>query len=200
MGTPLHEDLVVLYVDVQTGFLDGMRGDRVRMEARLVRLARLARWLDVPAVVTFERPRAVKGDLPAALRDALPEGTERVPKSTFDAMGESALPALLDEHGRRTVAVAGSETDVCVLLTVEGLLAAGYRVHLLEDCVFTSCARPDAAIARMRAAGAVPTTLKTLAFELTATVDREAWPEAWRERLTDDPALFPEPEDLTPEM
>lgn len=200
MSRPLHEDLVVLLVDAQHGFLDVMCGDRARLEARLVRLARLAHWLDLPVAATHESPRAAKGDLPDALQAALGEGTERIRKTTFDAMAEPALPALLGRLGRSTVAVAGAETDVCVLLTVQGLLAAGYRVHLLEDCLFTSTPDPSAALARMRAAGAVPTTLKTLLFELTATVDREAWPAPWRERLKADPMLFPEPDDLAPEL
>ena len=44
----------------------------------------------------------------------------------------------------------------------------------------------------MEAAGAIPTTFKTFAYEITATVDRTQWPAAWRERA----ALFPPPEDL----
>ena len=100
--------------------------------------------------------------------------------------------------GRRTVAVAGSETDVCVLFTVLGLLRNGYRVLLLEDCLFTSEPDPGAALARMRAAGAIPCTFKTLAYELTSTVDRSAWPATWVERLAAHPDWFRPPEDLPP--
>ena len=48
----------------------------------------------------------------------------------------------------------------------------------------------------MYAAGATPTTVKTLSYQLTETVDRAAWPARWRERLAARPELFPPPEDL----
>ncbi len=196
MGDPLHEELVLLLVDVQTAFLDAMVGDRARLETKLAKLVKLAALMDLPVVATLERPIESKGEPP----DGLAPTARRIEKASFNAMAEPSLPAWLEETGRKAVAVAGAETDVCVLLTVEGLLAAGYRVHLLEDCVFSSTADVSAALGRMRQAGAVPTTLKTLAFELTGTVDRDAWPTAWRDALAADPSLFPEPDDLAPEL
>jgi nicotinamidase-related amidase len=183
---------------VQVGFLATMHARREAMLRRLVRLARLAGWLGIPTIATAEEPVSAKGGLPAELAAALPAGCAVHAKRSFDAMAEEGVAAALEALGRRTVAVAGCETDVCVLLTVEGLRRAGYGVHLLEDCVFSSTPDCGPAIARMRAAGAVPTTLKTLAFELTATVDRGAWPAAWREGLAADPTLFPAEDDLAP--
>ena len=197
---PLHSDLTVLLVDAQAGFFDVMHGDAEAMLARLARLVRLADWLDLPVVATVEAPRQTQGAFPQALHQALPAGTHILEKHTFDATAAPAVADALAAIGRGTIAVAGSETDVCVLLTVEGLLRTGYRVHLLEDCVFSSTPHPETALARMRHAGATATSVKTLMFELTGTVDRSRWPRAWRERLARAPDVWPCPEDLATDL
>ena len=196
---PLHEDLALLLIDVQAGFLELGSGSEALVE-RLVRLMHVAELLALPVIATREVPIEAKGDLPKALAEALPAHALLLTKATFNALGEPTVRRALTSLGRKTVAVAGGETDVCVVLTVLALREAGYEVFLLEDCLFTATEDPGAAVARMRTAGAVPTTLKTLAFELTETVDRTRWPEAWRERLAERPHLFPPPEDLAPDL
>ena len=56
----------------------------------------------------------------------------------------SVPPAAL----RRQIAVAGAETDVCILQSTLGLLEAGYEVFLLEDCLSTTEASPGPALRR----------------------------------------------------
>lgn len=192
----LAMDSLVLLVDVQPAFLAVMHGDAEPVLARIEGLLRLARLADLPVFATLERPVGAKGALPERVEAAMPESARRFEKSTFDCMGEPAIRAALASSGWGTVALAGAETDVCVLQSVLGLLSAGYDVRLLEDCVFTSDVDPGAALRRMERAGAIPCTFKSFAYEVTATVDRARWPEAWRQRLAADPGLFPPPEDL----
>ena len=151
--------------------------------ARLERLLMFWRMVSMPVVATFEQD---KGELPKGLE--LPPQTQRFEKAHFDANREAAIREALSAH--KSWAVAGAETDVCVLQSVLGLLAHGHEVRLLEDCLFSSEANPEPAIARMRAPGAIPCTFKTLAYEIVGTVDRATWPAEW------DQGLFPPPEDL----
>ena len=147
----LSADLTVLLVDVQQGFLDLQCGDDGETcLARYVRLLRFADWLSLPVIATLERPVETKGAFPDALEAALPTNAERFEKSTFDCLGEPAISEALEAKKRRTVAVAGGETDVCVLLTVLSLLRNGYRVHVLEDCLYTSTVDPSAQPAPFR--------------------------------------------------
>lgn len=194
----LHESLALLVIDAQTSFLDQTPAPVGPVVARLERLLRFAEMTDVPAIATIERPVDEKGGLDRRLLAVLPPGTPVLEKSTFSCLREPAVREALDMLGRTSVVVAGGETDVCVLQTVLDLLAGGFEVRLVEDALFTSEPDPGAAIARMRAAGAIPCTYKTLAYEVTGTVDRTAWPPEWRERLAACPELFPDPEDLPP--
>jgi nicotinamidase-related amidase len=185
-------DIALLLVDVQPEFLGSMAGAPGPLLARLEALLRLADMVAMPVIATRERPVDRKGDLPERLRGALPAGAQVLDKSLFDATEEAPVRAALEATGCRTVAVAGAETDVCVLQTVLGLLRRGNEVELLEDCLFSSEPHPEPAIARMRLAGALPSTYKSFAYSITRTVDRTAWPTGWRQ------ALFADPEDLPP--
>lgn len=199
MSRPLHADTAILLVDAQTTFLDAMHGSPGPVLIRLERLLKFAQLLELPVIATVERPVADKGGLPAPLREAMPDNAATFEKSTFDAMSETTIRAAVGSTGRRHIAVAGAETDVCVLLTVLALRAEGYDVFLLRDCVCSSTQDVDPALERMGGAGAIPTTLKTFCYELTGAV-QDAWPQAWRERLAERPDLFPPPEDLPPRV
>ncbi len=197
MGAPLHEDTAVLLIDAQTSFVEGMHGEPEPQLLRLERLLKFAQLLELPVLATLEQPVAQKGGLPGRLQAALPESALSLEKAAFNCMAQDAIRAAIEGLGRRHIAVAGSETDVCVLFSVLALREAGYGVFLLQDCLFSSEPRPDEALERMRATGAIPTTLKTFCYELTGTV-QVAWPERWRQRLAERPDLFPPPEDLPP--
>ncbi|MFQ5844329.1 MAG: isochorismatase family protein [Planctomycetota bacterium] len=194
MGCALHRDTAVLLVDAQTYFLERMHGAKEPVLARLERLLMLCDMLDLPVIATLEEPVETKGGLPERLQSAMPAGARCFVKASFDSLADEPVRTALAGLGRRHVAVAGAETDVCVLQSVLALLATDYRVFLLEDCLFSSEADPRPTLERMVRAGAAPCTFKTLAYELTGTVDSRRWPGAWRERSH----LFPPPEELPP--
>jgi len=176
--TPLTmqaEDLAILVVDVQPYFLDGwMAGASEPLLARLEYLLGLATVYDLQCVATFEQPVAKKGRLPERLEPFFPAHGERYTKSSFDCCGEPAIREALARLGRRQFAVAGGETDVCVLQSVLGLIGEGYQVFLLEDCLFSSEPQVGPAIRRMEQAGVVPSTVKTLGYELQRSVAAES--------------------------
>jgi nicotinamidase-related amidase len=174
----------VLVIDVQPFFLDvGFPDGGPVLESLLVRLEHLlmlADWMDLPTLTTFEIPTAENGGLPDRLDAVFPAGGIRLEKDFYGAMSQPGIPEAVRGLGVEQIAVSGAETDVCVLQTTLGLLDAGYEVFLLEDCLFTTEAEPGPALRRMYTAGAVPCTLKTLAYELTGCVSGTPWyPDGW---------------------
>ncbi len=192
---PSH--LGILLVDVQPLFWDQMHGPREPVMARIEHLLLLAGCFDLPLVATFEHPTERKGWLPERLEAAFPAHGQRLVKRTFDCCSENTVREALARLGREQLAVAGAETDVCILQSVLGLLRMGYQVFLLEDCLFTSEPHPGPAIDRLVQAGAIPCTYKSLYYELTQTVERSAWPAGWQARLEAAGRLGP-PEALPP--
>jgi nicotinamidase-related amidase len=193
--TVQRDDLAILVIDVQPYFLDGwMAGASKPLLARLRHLFGLATAYEVPLIATFEQPVDKKGWLPEKLEEAFPAHGRKMTKETFNCCGESEIRSALSELGRSQFAVAGAETDVCVLQSVLGLIGKGYQVFLLEDCLFSSESQTGPALRRMERAGVIPTTVKTLAYELRLSVTRPPEKILLQERGVD--LALGDPEDL----
>ena len=111
-------------------------------------------------------------------------------KDFFDVTKEKDIERYIGRLKRKQVIVAGCETDVCILQSCLGLLDLGYEVYLVEDLLFSSSRRIDAAIARMQAEGVVFLTYKILYYELLEAVEGARL----RDRVLD--PLRPFPDDL----
>src|SRR5215216_7699986 len=191
------DDLAIVVIDVQPYFLDGwMAGGSEPLLTRLEFLFALATVYEVPFLATFEQPIEKKGWLPERLESFFPAHGQRHTKQTFNCCGEPSILEAIRGLDRGQIAVAGGETDVCVLQSVLGLIKAGQQIFLLEDALFSSEPNTGPAIRRMESAGAVPSTLKMLNYELRRSV---AEPRAERVFPERSPGLtLPEPERFPP--
>jgi len=171
----------VLFVDVQPVFLDWMHGSKEPLLVRFERLLMLADWLKLPLIATFEHPVETKGWLPERLEKVFPAHGQRFVKKTFNCCSETSIVEAIKGVGIRQMAVAGCETDVCILQSTLGLMNMGLQIFLLEDCVFTSEHHARPALDRMYGAGVIPSTLKSFFYELMRTVE-EALPAEWESR------------------
>ena len=188
-------DLAIVVIDVQPGFLEGwMTGSPEPILVRLEYLLGLATVFDLPCLATFEQPVESNGWLPERLERFFPGHGQRYTKQTFNCCSEPPILAALAEMNRPQIAVAGCETDVCVLQSVLGMIAAGYQVFLLEDTLFSSEPHTGPAIRRMEAAGAIPSTVKTLSYELRRSVAAPGPRTTLQERFPE--LQLPRPEDF----
>jgi isochorismate hydrolase len=159
-------------IDVQDFFLAqlGNRTLRTRIETNLLNFARLLAYFRIPMVATLERPVFRKGRVPQRLK-RLGETAQVFEKDYFDLTREKKIVDHLARLKRTQAIVTGCETDVCVLQSCLGLLDLGHEVFVVEDLLFSSARNVDAAIARMKAEGAVFLSYKTLFYELIAAVE-----------------------------
>ena len=192
------EKIGVLLIDVQPAFLDSMYGQKEPIILRLERLLMLTDLLKLPLIATFEHPTEMKGLLPERLERTFPVHGQKFVKKTFNACSDARVNQEIRSLSVNQFALAGSETDVCILQSALGLLGMGFKVFLLEDSIFSSEAHPRPAIDRMYRAGVIPCTFKIMFYELLRTVDREAWSVESRARINSFPADFFEVEKLPP--
>jgi len=191
----------ILLIDVQPFFLDfafpeGVDG-KESLLVRFEHLLMLADWMNLPLIATFENPVSQNGELPERLEAVFPKKGGRFVKNYFDCTSEDEIREAVEEMPVKQIAVAGAETDVCIMQSVLGLLKMGYQVFLLEDCLFTSESHPGPALRRMYQAGAAPCTLKSMAYELVRCVDDIPWyPDATTS--DSDPDAKPFPKNFTP--
>jgi nicotinamidase-related amidase len=153
----------LLLVDHQQRLMPAIaEGERVL--ARALRLARLARSLEVPCLATEQSPGKL-GPVEAPLRELC---SAVLAKTHFDACAEGLLGPVqaAAQAGREQLVVAGCEAHVCLLQTVLGLHAAGLRTWVVADACGSRDARDrDLALRRLEAAGAVIVSSEMVGFE-----------------------------------
>ncbi|WP_395506084.1 isochorismatase family protein [Ectopseudomonas hydrolytica] len=156
------KDSTLLVIDLQERLLPAIDGGAAVIE-QAAWLVQVAQRLEVPVIATEQYPKGL-GATEGGLRALLPsEGLRE--KIHFSA---TAGAGLFDLPGgeRRQFVVCGTETHVCVLQTVLGLLAAGREVLVVDEAVGSRRPRDKAlGLARMERAGAVIVSREMVAFE-----------------------------------
>jgi hypothetical protein len=161
-------------IDVQGFFLAQVdKHPRSRIKTNTGNFVRLLNYFKIPIIVTLERPVEIKGSLPKEIGKHLDHRDRTFEKDFFDLCKDKKIAAHIAGLKRQQVIVAGCETDVCVLQSCLGLLGLGYEVYVIEELIFSSSRNVDAAIARMKAEGAVFATYKSLFYELIEAVGND---------------------------
>ena len=155
----------LVIIDVQESFRAAIP-DFDGLAARIAVAARGAQLLSVPVVVTEQYPKGL-GRTAAEIGAALPEGFEPVEKTAFSSCGAREFVARLEAAGARQILVCGIEAHVCVNQTTHDLLARGFQVLLLTDCVSSRTEQNRrAGLDKMLRSGALPSTVELALFEL----------------------------------
>ena len=158
-------------IDYQDYFLAQLEPrSRARLSRNMGSFGRLLAYMRIPTIFTLERPVDRKGAVPAGIKATLGSTTKLFEKSFFDLTKEKPIRTYLKRLKKKQIVVAGCETDVCVLQSCLGLLDLGFDVFAVEELLFSSASRTDAAVERLKGAGVIFVSYKTLFFELTEAV------------------------------
>ncbi len=156
---------VVVVIDMQESFRTVI-ADFSETAARIARMCAGAQLLNVPVLVTEQYPKGL-GRTAAEIRAALPAGLEPIEKTAFSSCGAQEFVAQLAEPGARQIIVCGIEAHICVNQTTHDLLARGFQVHLLTDCITARATdNREIGLAKMQAGGALPSSTELALFEL----------------------------------
>ncbi|MGI6174673.1 MAG: isochorismatase family protein [Christensenellales bacterium] len=128
-------------------------------------------------------PGLISEQYPKGLGDTIPELAEcthwpSLEKTSFSC---AMCPEMLEKirsYGRKNVVICGVEAHICVLQTIVDLIAQGFCVVLIADCVGSRNPRDaEIAIARARQEGAVVTSCESLLFELAVRKENPCFKE-----------------------
>ncbi|MEO7954917.1 MAG: isochorismatase family protein, partial [Polaromonas sp.] len=172
--------------------------------ANAVRLARLARLLEVPVWGTAQNPDKLGQNMPELQAAIDSAGGKTLSKMHFSAAADGlvewlrpparkpptqggnarSLPRHLqkppepEEEGRSMIVIAGCEAHVCLLQTALELLEEEFDVWVVTDaCGSRSERNRDAAFDRLAGAGAELVTTEMVAFEWVRTAEHELFRE-----------------------
>lgn len=170
----LHrEHAALLLVDMQERLLPHIE-DHQAVLANCIRLVRFARILNLPVLLCEQQKLGpTVGPLQALLQDV-----PAIEKLHFSCLRAPSFAEKFQELQCQALVLAGVETHVCILQTALDALQH-MQVHVVSNA--TGSRAPlnrDMALARLRQAGAVTSTVEMLIFELLEQAGTDEFREA----------------------
>jgi nicotinamidase-related amidase len=162
----------LVVIDMQERFRTKIE-DFTATAARIAVMVQAARLLDLPILVTEQYPKGL-GHTTQEILDALPDSVRIVEKTTFSSCGVQQFQSQLERASPRHVLVCGIEAHICVNQTAHDLLARGFKVHLLNDCITSrDPGNKQTALEKMQMSGAIPSSMEMALFELMRDAGHE---------------------------
>src|SRR5688572_18167439 len=149
----------LLVVDIQEAFRNAIP-DFAVIASRASMAVRGFRILGLPVLVTEQYPEGL-GRTAEEVLLVLPDDFEAFEKTAFSSCGAAPFVKRLEKLGVKQVALCGLETHVCVSQTAHDLLASGFQVHVLTDCICSRFEHDKAAgLAKMRSSGVISSSIE----------------------------------------
>jgi len=163
-------DAAMLLVDHQVGTMGWVQSIPFEeMKRNALMLAKTARILSMPVVLTSSMEEYAQGPLLNELSDILPkEFAARIKRmGVVNAMDDTAFAEAVKATGRKRIVLAGVTNDVCTVYPALTLISQGYEVQVVADAGGSpSKMGDDMALRRMEKAGVTLTSTNQLIAEL----------------------------------
>ncbi len=175
----LAEDTMALVIDFQEKLVPVMdRREELLHNTEI--LLRGLQVLGIPMIVTQQYTKGIGQTVPQ-LAELFGESFSYEDKLTFSCAEDGNILDKIKAAGKKNIIVCGIEAHICVLQTVIYLIALGYHVMLVEDCV-GSRKEQDRQVGIKRAVmeGAIPTSYESILFELTRVAKTDTFKEISR--------------------
>jgi nicotinamidase-related amidase len=160
----------MLLIDHQIGTMGWVRSAPLEeIKRNTLVLAKAARALNMPVILTSSMEDHVQGPLMLELQAILPEAfAARVKRvGVVDAMDDENFASAVRATGRKNLLMAGITTDVCVVFPAITAAQQGYSVQVVVDaCGSPSKIADDIALRRMEKAGVTLTSTNQAIAEL----------------------------------
>jgi len=160
----------MLLIDHQVGTMSWVRSAPLEeIKKYTVVLAKAARALNMPVILTSSMEEQAQGPLMSELQEILPEAfAARVKRfGVVDAMDDENFAAAVKASGRRNLIMAGITTDVCIVYPAITAVQQGYSVQVVVDaCGSPTKIADEVALRRMERAGVTLTSTNQLIAEL----------------------------------
>jgi nicotinamidase-related amidase len=165
-----RESAALAVIDMQEAFRPVM-SDFGEVASRIAKAVEGARLLEVPVIVTEQYPKGLKHTAEEIVA-RLPAEMKAIEKSCFSSCGSEDFLSQLIRRNIKQVLVCGIEAHICVLQTSLDLLERGFEVFLLVDCITSrNPENKQVALARLKQAGAIYSTLEMSLFEMMGSAD-----------------------------
>lgn len=162
------DNAAVLLVDHQTGLLSLVRDiDPDRFKNNVLALAALAKYFNLPTILTTSFEAGPNGPLVPELKEAFPDAPYIARPGQINAWDNEDFVQAVKATGKKQLIIAGVVTEVCVAFPTLSALAENFDVFVVTDAsgTFNELTR-NSAWDRMSTAGAQLMTWFGVACEL----------------------------------
>lgn len=164
------DNAALLLIDHQVGTMQLIRNQPLaEVRARTIALAKAARILGLPVILTSSQEDRLQGPLMPELAAILPEAfAVRIRREGIvNAWNDPAFKAAVEATGRRQLIMGGVTTDVCLIYPAISAVEEGYEVQAVLDISGSPFELSEfAARNRMERAGVAFTATNTIIAEL----------------------------------
>lgn len=161
-------NVAVLLVDHQAGLLSLVRDiEPDRFKNNVLALADLAKYFNLPTILTTSFETGPNGPLVPELKEIFPDAPYIARPGQINAWDNDEFLAAVKATGKKQLIIAGVVTEVCVAFPALSALEEGYEVFVVTDAsgTFNEMTR-NSAWERMSNAGAQLMTWFGVACEL----------------------------------
>jgi len=159
------EETAGVFIDFQEKLVPAIYRQEQIIEKAVI-FAQGLQELEIPFAVTQQYTKGL-GETVSGLKDTISE-FRFIEKTSFSCWGCEEYVKWLKESGKKNVLVCGIEAHICVLQTVIDLIAEGFNVFVVADCIGSRALYDkEIALERLQMEGAFLTTCETALFELT---------------------------------
>lgn len=161
------ENAALILVDHQVGLMTGVRDYSTgELKHNVVALAKAAKALNLPIVVTTTARDSMWGPTFPELVEALPD-IEIINRSSVNAYDDPRVAAAIEATGRKKLIFAGISLEVCAALPAMTAVARGLDAYVAVDASGTfSESKRQAGLLRMQQAGVILSDYGTMMVEI----------------------------------
>lgn len=167
------DNAALLLIDHQVGTMGWAKSmPFAELKRNALMLAKAARILKLPVVLTSSMEEHAQGPLLSELEEILPaEFAGRIKRlGIVNAMDDEHFAAAVKATGRKKLIIAGVTNDVCTVYPALSLVRDGFEVQVVADAGASPTAMADdIALRRMDKAGVTLTTTNQLIAELAGS-------------------------------
>jgi nicotinamidase-related amidase len=168
-----REETVLVLIDIQ-GKLAQIVDQSEFVIGNIATVVQGVKELQMPVLWLEQYPKGL-GHTVEAIAQHLTDQSP-IEKITFSAYQTEEFVRALEQTGRKKVLLAGIETHICVYQTAAELLANGYEVEVLADCVSSRTAdNSEIGLQKMMQLGATITSVEMALFEMQQTAKGDSF-------------------------
>jgi nicotinamidase-related amidase len=164
------ENAAMLLIDHQVGTMSWVKSIPLdELKRNVLLLAKAARILKLPVVLTSSMEDHAQGPLISELGQILPDAfAARIKRvGIVNAMDDESFAAAVKATGRKKLIIAGVTNDVCTVFPALSLAREGFEVQVVADAGGSpSKMSDDVALRRMERGGVTLTSTNQLVAEL----------------------------------